>query len=65
MHAVMPGYVKYFYKEGKIPTHTKESFYKYNILTIHGIIVENAIISMHKIKHFPELLTKLIRETIP
>ena len=32
MRAVMPGYENYFYKEGKIPTHTKESFYKYNIL---------------------------------
>ena len=32
MRAVMPRYVHYFYKEGKIPTHTKESFYKYNIL---------------------------------
>ena len=65
MRAVMPGYVNYFYKEGKIPTHTKESFYKYNILTIHGIIIKNALIFMHKIKHFPELLPKSIRETIP
>ena len=48
MRAVMPGYVNYFYKEGKIPTHTKESFYKYNILTIHGIIIKNALIFMHK-----------------
>ena len=64
MRAVMPGYVNYFYEEGKIPTHTKESFYKYNILTIHGLIVKNALIFMHKINHFPELLPKSIHETI-
>ena len=63
--AVMPGYVNYFYKEGKIPTHTNESFYKYKILTIHGLIVKNVLIFMHKVNHFPELLPKSIYETIP
>ena len=65
MRAVMPGYVNYFYKEGKIPTHTKKSFYEYNILTIHGIVVKNALIFMHKINYLTELLPKSIRETIP
>ena len=31
MRAVMPRYVNYFYKEGKISTHTKESFLLYLI----------------------------------
>ena len=65
MRAVMPGYVNYFYKEGKILTQTKESFFKYKMLKIHGLIVKNALIFMHKVNHFPELLPKSIYETIP
>ena len=66
MRVVMPGYVNYFYNEDKIPTHTKESFYKiYNILTIHGLIVKNALIFMHILNHFPGLLPKSIHENIP
>ena len=31
----------------------KEKFKEYNILTVHGIIVTNALIFMHKFHHFP------------
>ena len=65
MRAVMPGFVNYFYKEGKIPAHTKTSFCSYGILTIHGIIIKNALLFMHKVNHFPSSLPPSIRETIP
>ena len=65
MRAVMPGFVNYFYKEGKIPAHTKTSFYSYGILTIFGIIMKNALLFMHKVNHFPSSLPPSIRETIP
>ena len=65
MRAVMPGFVNYFYKDGKMPAHTKTSFHEYGILSVHGIITKNALIFMHKIRHFPSLLPPSIRETIP
>ena len=65
MRAVMPGYVNYFYKDGKLPAHTKTSFFNYDILTIHGVIIKNALLFMHKIKHFPSSLPLSIRDTIP
>ena len=47
-NAVMPGYVNYFYKDGKLPTGTKKCFTDYRVLTIHGIIASNALNFMHK-----------------
>ena len=44
--------------------HTKQSFMEYNLLTVHGIIIKNALVFMHKIRHFPKLLPQSIRETI-
>ena len=58
---VMPGYVNYFYTNGEIPAHTKTSFKEYDILTIHGVIVRNALILMHKIKYFPNTVPNSIR----
>ena len=58
MRAVMPGYVNYFYKDGKdgqLPTSTKSFFNQNNILTIHGIIANQALKFMHKAKMFPSL----------
>ena len=52
----MPGYINYFYNGGVLPAHTTGSFSQYEILTIHVIIVRSALISMHNIKYFPELL---------
>ena len=49
MRAVIPGYyyyVNYFYKDGTLPTGTKSAFNEYKILTVHGIIATNTIISM-------------------
>ena len=65
MRAIVPGYVNYFYNDGKLPAHTKSSFYEYAILTIHGIIVRNTLLFMHKVKHFPSSLLPSIRETVP
>ena len=39
--------------EGKLPALTKEEFKKYNILTVHLTIVMNALVFMHKCRHFP------------
>ena len=64
MRAVMPGYVNYFYKDGKLPTHTKSGFRQHGVLTVHGIITKNVLIFMHKLNNFPNLLPPSVRETI-
>ncbi len=64
LRAIMPGYINYRYNDGVHPAHTKQSFKEYEILTIHGIIVKNALIFMHKIRHFLTLLPLSVRETI-
>ena len=64
LRAVMPGYTKYFYKDGVLPTHTKSKFNKFGILTVHGIIVTNALVFMHKVQNLPEALPISVRETI-
>ena len=58
---VMPGYVNYFYTNGEIPAHTQSSFKEYDILTVHGVIVRNALTLMHKIKYFPNTVPNSIR----
>ena len=65
MRMVMPGYVNYFYKDGKLPAHTREAFCKFEILTIHGIIVKNALTLMHRMKHFPNTVPVSIRNLFP
>ena len=66
MRAIMPGFDDYFYNDGKLPAHTKSSFYEYGLLTIHGIIVKNALnLFMYKVKHFPSSLPQSIRKTVP
>ena len=65
LRAVIPGFSNSWYKDGELPVHTKRSFHKYDILTVHSIIAKNALIFMHKIKNFPCLLPTSIRETIP
>ncbi len=65
LRAIMPGYINYNYKDGVIPTHTKSSFFKYNILTVHSIIVKNALLPMHKINHFPNLVPQSVRDIFP
>ena len=60
----MPGYVNFFYKNGKIPTHTKRSFNELQILTVHNIIATNALTFMHKVHNFPSSLPQSVRGTI-
>ena len=64
LRAVIPGYINYFYKDGKLPAHTKSFFNKYKIHTIHSIIVKNALITMHKIRNFSDKIPPSVGETI-
>ena len=65
VRAVMPGFVNYQYRDGNLPDHTKHSFSKYNILTVHGVIVLNALLFLHKVRHFPRSLPPSLTNTIP
>ena len=62
--AVMPGYVNYFYKDGSTPTHTKEFFNTYELLTVQNIILKNILIFMNKVHNLPHLLPKPVLDTI-
>ena len=64
MRALMPGNVNQFYIDGSIPTHTKPSFTKFNILTVHNIILKNILIFMQKIHRFHNTLPVSLRQTI-
>ena len=64
IRAIMPGYVKYFYKDGEIPTHTKTFYNEHEILTVHSIIMKNILIFMNKIHNFPQLLPKSVLDTV-
>jgi hypothetical protein len=61
----MPGYVRYFYKDGTIPTGTKSSFNSLSVLTVHSIIACNAINFMNKIHNFFQPVTKVRYENYP
>ena len=65
IRAVIPGYVNYHYKDGKPPVHTKFAFKEYEILTVHGIIIKNALTLLHKINNMTSLLPKSIVELFP
>ena len=64
MRAVVPGFINYRYRDGIIPGHTKIHFKEYNILTVHGIIVSNTLIFLHKVRNLPSTLPKSVRVTI-
>ena len=64
IRAVMPGFVNYFYRDGELPSHTKTAFKDLKVLTIHGIITKNALLLMHKVKYFKELLPISINQCI-
>ena len=55
MRALMPGYNINYYKDGIKPCHTKPFFTKYEILTVHSIILTNILIFMHKCNEFKHL----------
>ena len=65
IRAVMPGFVNYYFKEGALPQHTKPFFNGNKILTVHGLIVYNSIILLHKIKYMPQLVPKNILQAFP
>ena len=65
MRAIMHGYVNYFYDDGLLPASTRSSFNDHNILTVHNIIIKNAITLMHRVMHFPDSLPPSIVQTIP
>ena len=64
IRAVLPGFVNLWYKNGVPPASTKSGFNENKILTIHSIIVKNALMLMHKIKYVPHLLPASIKTTI-
>ena len=64
IRAVVPGFINYKYRDGVLPGHTKKYFNEYNILTIHGIIVSNALNFIHRARHFPCSIPESIRNTI-
>ena len=64
IRAVMPGYVNYTYRKGKIPGHTKLAFTQYGILTVQNLIANNAFLFIYKIRNFPSLVPLSIRLTI-
>ena len=41
-----------------------QALIKFKILTVHGVIARNALIFMHKIRNFPQLVPSSVRETI-
>ena len=64
LRAVIPGYIQYRYRDGTPAGHTKPFFNDYKILSVQGVIVFNALLFMHKLRHFPSSLPPSIRETI-
>ncbi len=65
IRAIVPGFINYKYKNGVLPGHTKVFFKEYNILTVQGVITLNALLFIHKVRHFPLSLPKSLRDTIP
>ena len=62
IRAIVPGFINYRYRlDGTLPGHTKSYFSKYDILTVHSIIVLNTLIFIHKTRHFPQTLPSSIR----
>ena len=61
----MLGYVNFYFKDGQLPAHTNDSMKEYGILTIHGVIVKNALLLMHKIKYFPHTVPRSIKNLFP
>ena len=65
IRAIVPGFINYKYKNGVLPGHTKLFFKEYNILTVQGVIALNALLFIHKVRHFPLSLPKSLQDTIP
>ena len=63
LRTVMPGYVQYYYEDGKLPAHTKNAFKEFNILTVNSVIAKNALLLMTKVSKFPSSLPPSISGT--
>ena len=61
----MPGFVRYFYEDGKMPSGTKQFFNEHGILTVHNIIAKCAAILMHKYFYFRKLLPSSLIDSFP
>ncbi len=61
----MPGFVNYYYKDGKLPQSTKNFFIENEILTVHGVITKNALVLLHRIKYFARTVPSTICNTFP
>ena len=64
LRAIVPGFIKYKFKDGVLPGHTKEHFNEYAILTVPNLIASNALIFTHKVRFFKKALPESICETI-
>ena len=64
IRAVIPSFINYKYKNGKLPGHTKSAFTEFKILTIQNLIVLNSLICILKTRIFPSLLPFSVRSTI-
>ena len=65
IRSIMPGYINLFYKDGETPANTKQTFADHKILTVHNIIVKNALMFMYKINKFTSQLPISIYNIIP
>ena len=50
IRAIVPGFINYKYRDGELPGHTEPYFNEYTILDVHGVIVTNALLFIHKIR---------------
>ena len=65
MRATMPGHVNYYYKDGKLPTHTKPGFTSLSVLTVHNVILKNMLSYINSFFNFPGSLPLNVRSCIP
>ena len=64
IRGVMPGFANNYYKDGKLPTHTKHFFASRELLTVQNIILKNILVFFHSVHHSPELLPQAIIQLI-
>ena len=63
IRALMPGFVNYYYDKNteNPPAHTKQAFNSLNILTIHSLILKNALLFLFKVYHMPHHIPSATR----
>lgn len=65
IRGVMPGFTRSYYKDGKLPTHTKNFFTENKLLTVHNIILKNIVLFFHRLLQSPSTLPLAIVQLIP